>query len=198
MFYPAPIAQLIEQYMKLPTIGRKTATRLAFYTLEMSEEDVQEFAKALISVKKDLMYCSICGNLSTESICDICQDRSRSHKTILVVESSKDILPIENMREYQGLYHVLHGVLSPMDGTGPEDLNIKTLIQRLQQEPVQEVILAMNATVEGEATASYLSHLIKPSGIKVTRLAYGLAAGSDIEYADELTLSKAIEGRREL
>ncbi len=198
MFYPAPIAQLIEQYMKLPTIGRKTATRLAFYTLEMSEEDVQEFAKALISVKKDLMYCSICGNLSTESICDICQDQSRSHKTILVVESSKDILPIENMREYQGLYHVLHGVLSPMDGTGPEDLNIKTLIQRLQQEPVQEVILAMNATVEGEATASYLSHLIKPSGIKVTRLAYGLAAGSDIEYADELTLSKAIEGRREL
>lgn len=198
MFYPAPIAQLIEQYMKLPTIGRKTATRLAFYTLEMSEEDVQEFVKALISVKKDLMYCSICGNLSTESICDICQDQSRSHKTILVVESSKDILPIENMREYQGLYHVLHGVLSPMDGTGPEDLNIKTLIQRLQQEPVQEVILAMNATVEGEATASYLSHLIKPSGIKVTRLAYGLAAGSDIEYADELTLSKAIEGRREL
>lgn len=198
MFYPAPIAQLIEQYMKLPTIGRKTATRLAFYTLEMSEEDVQEFVKALISVKKDLMYCSICGNLSTESICDICQDQSRSHKTILVVESSKDILPIENMREYQGLYHVLHGVLSPMEGTGPEDLNIKTLIQRLQQEPVQEVILAMNATVEGEATASYLSHLIKPSGIKVTRLAYGLAAGSDIEYADELTLSKAIEGRREL
>ena len=198
MHYPAPIANLIESYMRLPGIGAKTAARLAFFTLDMREEDVNEFAKALISVKRDLNYCEVCGNISEEARCPICLDQTRDQKVILVVEESKDVMSMEKMREYRGLYHVLHGVLSPMDGTGPDDINIATLINRLHDETVQEVIIATNATTEGEATAMYLSRLIKPAGIKVTRLAHGLAIGSDIEYADELTLLKAVEGRREI
>ena len=198
MHYPEPIAKLVESYMKLPGIGQKTAVRLAFYTLDMKEEDVNAFAKALISVKRDLHFCSICGNITEEDPCEICQDKTRDRGTILVVEEPKDVMALEKMREYHGLYHVLHGVLSPMEGTGPEDINIAALIQRLHDDEVKEVIIATNATTEGEATAMYLSRLIKPAGIIVTRLAHGLSVGSDIEYADEVTLLKAVEGRREL
>ncbi|MTD41384.1 recombination protein RecR [Erwinia sp. CPCC 100877] len=198
MQYPEPIAKLVESYMKLPGIGQKTAVRLAFYTLDMKEEDVNAFAKALISVKRDLHFCSICGNITEEDPCDICQDKTRDRSIILVVEEPKDVMAMEKMREYHGLYHVLHGVLSPMEGTGPEDINIASLIQRLHDDEVKEVIIATNATTEGEATSMYLSRLIKPAGIKVTRLAHGLSVGSDIEYADEVTLLKAVEGRREL
>ncbi|EOH97324.1 recombination protein recR [Enterococcus moraviensis ATCC BAA-383] len=198
MHYPEPIAKLVESYMKLPGIGQKTAVRLAFYTLDMKEEDVNAFAKSLISVKRDLHFCSICGNITEEDPCEICQDKTRDRSIILVVEESKDVMAMEKMREYHGLYHVLHGVLSPMEGTGPEDINIASLIQRLHDDEVKEVIIATNATTEGEATAMYLSRLIKPAGIIVTRLAHGLSVGSDIEYADEVTLLKAVEGRREL
>lgn len=198
MHYPAPIAKLIESYMKLPGIGAKTATRLAFHTINMREVDVTDFAKSLISVKRDLHSCDICGNITDEAICDICRDTTRDGSLILVVEESKDVISMEKMREYHGLYHVLHGVLSPMEGTGPDDINITSLIKRLQDEKVKEVIIATNANTEGEATAMYLSRLIKPAGIKVTRLAHGLSVGSDIEYADEVTLLKAVEGRREM
>ncbi|MEG0254426.1 MAG: recombination mediator RecR [Vagococcus sp.] len=198
MHYPTPIAKLIESYMKLPGIGSKTATRLAFYTINMKEEDVTEFAKSLISVKRDLHYCSICGNITDEETCDVCRDPHRDKSTILVVEETKDVMSMEKMREYKGLYHVLNGVLSPMDGTGPDDLNIASLIKRLHADEVKEIIIATNATTDGEATAMYLSRLIKPAGIKVTRLAHGLSVGSDIEYADEVTLLKAVEGRTEL
>lgn len=198
MQYPEPIAKLIDSYTKLPGIGQKTATRLAFYTIDMKEEVVNEFAKSLLSVKRDLHFCSVCGNITEEDPCEICRDTTRDRSTILVVEEPKDVMALEKMREYHGLYHVLGGVLSPVEGTGPEDINIPALIKRLHDDTVQEVIIATNATTEGEATAMYLSRLIKPAGIKVTRLAHGLAVGSDIEYADEVTLLKAVEGRREL
>ena len=196
MQYPEPIAKLIDSYMKLPGIGQKTATRLAFYTIDMKDEVVN--AKSLLSVKRDLHFCSICGNITEEDPCEICRNLSRDRSVILVVEEPKDVMAMEKMREYHGLYHVLHGVLSPMEGTGPEDINISSLLQRLHDADVKEVIIATNATTEGEATAMYLSRLIKPAGIKVTRLAHGLSVGSDIEYADEVTLLKAVEGRREL
>ena len=198
MQYPEPIAKLIDSYMKLPGIGQKTATRLAFFTIDMKDEVVNEFAKSLLSVKRDLHFCSICGNITEEDPCEICKDPSRYRSIILVVEEPKDVMAMEKMREYHGLYHVLHGVLSPTEGTGPEDINISSLLQRLHNDEVKEVIIATNATTEGEATAMYLSRLIKPAGIKVTRLAHGLSVGSDIEYADEVTLLKAVEGRREL
>ena len=198
MQYPEPIARLMDSYMKLPGIGAKTAARLAFFSMEMPEEEVMNFANALISCKRDLTMCSVCGNITQEDPCEICQDASRDRTKILVVEDSRDVMSLERMKEYKGLYHVLHGVLSPMEGTGPDDINVASLIQRLQDPTVEEVIIATNATAEGEATAMYLSLLIKPAGIKVTRLAHGLAVGSDIEYADEMTLFKAIEGRREL
>jgi len=196
--YPEPISKLMESYMKLPGIGEKTASRLAFYTVTMREEDVTSFAKSLISVKRDLTYCSICGNMTESDPCEICRDKKRDQSKILVVEQSKDVLSMEKMSEYKGVYHVLHGILSPVEGTGPEDIAISELIKRLQSEEVKEVIIATNATAEGEATATYLSKLIKPSGIKVTRLAHGLSVGSDIEYADEVTLLKAVEGRTEM
>lgn len=198
MQYPEPIARLMDSYMKLPGIGAKTAARLAFFSMEMPEEEVMNFANALISCKRDLTMCSVCGNITQEDPCEICQDASRDRTKILVVEDSRDVMSLERMKEYKGLYHILHGVLSPMEGTGPDDINVASLIQRLQDPTVEEVIIATNATAEGEATAMYLSRLIKPAGIKVTRLAHGLAVGSDIEYADEMTLFKAIEGRREL
>ena len=196
MQYPEPIARLMDSYMKLPGIGAKTAARLAFFSMEMPEEEVMNFANALISCKRDLTMCSVCGNITQEDPCEICQDTSRDRTKILVVEDSRDVMSLERMKEYKGLYHVLHGVLSPMEGPGPDDINVASLIQRLQDPTVEEVIIATNATAEGEATAMYLSRLIKPAGIKVTRLAHGLAVGSDIEYADEMTLFKAIEGRR--
>ena len=198
MHYPEPIARLMDSFMKLPGIGAKTAARLAFFCMDMREEDVLTFANSLISCKRDLRMCSVCGNVTQEDPCEICADTTRDRTKILVVEDARDVMSMERMKEYKGLYHVLHGVLSPMEGTGPDDINITSLITRLQDPEVQEVIIATNATAEGEATAMYLSRLIKPAGIKVTRLAHGLAVGSDIEYADEMTLLRAIEGRREL
>ena len=196
--YPEPIAKLIESYAKLPGIGQKTATRLAFYTIGMSDDDVNQFAANLLSAKRDLHFCSICGNLTDTDPCNICSDESRDQTTIFVVEESKDVLAMEKIREYKGLYHVLHGTISPMNGVSPDDINVKTLITRLMDSRVAEVIIATNATSDGEATAMYLARMIKPAGIKVTRLARGLAVGSDIEYADEVTLSKAVENRQEI
>jgi len=198
MHYPEPIARLMDSFMKLPGIGAKTAARLAFFCMDMREEDVLNFANSLISCKRDLRMCSVCGNVTQEDPCEICADTTRDRTKILVVEDARDVMSMERMKEYKGLYHVLHGVLSPMEGTGPDDINVTSLITRLQNPEIQEVIIATNATAEGEATAMYLSRLIKPAGIKVTRLAHGLAVGSDIEYADEMTLFRAIEGRREL
>lgn len=197
-YYPEPIAKLIESYVKLPGIGQKTATRLAFYTIGMSDDDVNQFAANLLSAKRDLHFCSICGNLTDADPCNICSDESRDRTTIFVVEESKDVLAMEKIREYNGLYHVLHGTISPMNGVSPDDINVKTLIIRLMDSQVAEVIIATNATSDGEATAMYLARIIKPAGIKVTRLARGLAVGSDIEYADEVTLSKAVENRQEI
>ena len=199
MQYPEPIEKLIESYMKLPGIGSKNATRLAFFTIDMDEDDVTSFAKALISAKRDLHYCSICGNITEDDPCEICQDKSRDQSQLIVVEQPKDVMAFEKMKEFHGLYHVLHGVLSPTEGTTPDDLNIASLLKRLKDnEKIKEVILAMNATPEGEATAMYLARLIKPANIKVTRLAHGLAVGSVIEYADQMTLERAVKGRREM
>lgn len=198
MYYPEPIARLIESFSKLTGIGQKTATRLAFYTIDMEDQDVNEFAKNLLSAKRDLSFCSICGNLTESDPCAICTDPTRDRTTILVVEESKDVLAMEKIREYRGLYHVLHGTISPMNGISPDEINVKTLITRLMDSEVKEVIIATNATSDGEATAMYLARMIKPAGIKVTRLARGLAVGSDIEYADEITLSKAVENRLEI
>lgn len=198
MQYPAPIAKLINSFTKLPGIGAKSAARHAFYVLDMNEADVLEFAQNLINAKRDLTHCSICGNITDSDPCPICSDKNRDQSTILVVEQSKDVAALEKVQDYRGLYHVLHGVLSPIEGTGPEDINISSLLKRLQNEEVKEVIVATNANVEGEATATYLSRLIKPAEIKVSRLAHGLSVGSDIEYADEITLLKAVEGRTEI
>ncbi|MVF15410.1 recombination mediator RecR [Fructilactobacillus sanfranciscensis] len=199
MQYPEPVAKLIDSYMHLPGIGKKTATRLAFYTIDMNKDDVLNFAEALTDTKEKLKFCSICGNITENDPCDICADPNRDQSKILVVEQPKDVATMEKMKDYKGLYHVLHGVLSPMEGKGPDDINISSLIQCLQKnEAIQEVIVATNATPEGDATAMYLARLLKPAGIKVTRLARGLSVGSDIEYADEMTLFKAVEGRTEM
>lgn len=198
MLYPTPIAKLIDSFTKLPGIGIKTATRLAFYTIGMSDEDVNEFAKNLLAAKRELIYCSVCGNLTDEDPCNICTNQTRDHSVILVVEDSKDVSAMEKIQEYHGLYHVLHGLISPMNGVGPDDINLKSLITRLMDSEVNEVIIATNATADGEATSMYISRVLKPAGIKVTRLARGLAVGSDIEYADEVTLLRAIENRTEL
>ncbi|KGR89675.1 recombinase RecR [Ureibacillus massiliensis 4400831 = CIP 108448 = CCUG 49529] len=198
MYYPEPISKLIDSFMKLPGIGPKTAARLAFFVLTMKEDTVSTFAKALIDAKRNLTYCSVCGHITDVDPCQICSDKQRDVSTICVVQDPKDVIAMEKMRDYHGLYHVLHGAISPMDGIGPEDINVAALITRLQDERVQELILATNPTIEGEATAMYISRLVKPSGIKTTRIAHGLPVGGDLEYADEVTLSKAIEGRREL
>ncbi|WP_239253639.1 recombination mediator RecR [Listeria ilorinensis] len=198
MHYPEPITRLMDSFMKLPGIGPKSAARLAFYVLDMKEDDVLDFAKALVDAKRNLSFCSVCGHITDKDPCYICSDTSRDQSVICVVEEPKDVIAMEKMRDYHGLYHVLHGTISPMDGIGPEDINIPDLIKRLQNEEVEEVILATNPNVEGEATAMYISRLVKPSGIKVTRIAHGLPVGGDLEYADEVTLSKALEGRREV
>ncbi|WP_128895510.1 recombination mediator RecR [Longirhabdus pacifica] len=198
MYYPEPIAKLIDAFSRLPGIGEKTAARLAFHTLRMKEEDVIDFAKALVNVKRHLHYCTHCFHITDVDPCNICQDKSRDVTTICVVQDPKDLIAMERTREYEGLYHVLHGAISPMEGIGPEELRIKELLQRINNDKVQELILATNPNIEGEATAMYLSKLMKPFEIKVTRIAHGLPVGGDLEYADEVTLSKAMEGRREL
>ncbi|MDM5231156.1 recombination mediator RecR [Lysinibacillus pakistanensis] len=198
MYYPEPISKLIDSFMKLPGIGPKTAARLAFFVLTMKEDDVLSFSKALIDAKRNLSYCSVCGNITDIDPCHICTDKQRNHSIICVVQDTKDVIAMEKMRDYNGMYHVLQGAISPMDGIGPEDINVASLLVRLQDETVQELILATNSTIEGEATAMYISRLVKPSGIRTTRIAHGLPVGGDLEYADEVTLSKAMEGRREL
>ncbi|HAA6135267.1 TPA_asm: recombination protein RecR [Listeria monocytogenes] len=198
MHYPEPITKLIDSFMKLPGIGPKSAARLAFYVLDMKEDDVLDFAKALVDAKRNLSFCSVCGHITDKDPCYICADTSRDRSVICVVQESKDVIAMEKMRDFHGIYHVLHGTISPMDGIGPEDINIPDLLKRLQDDTIEEVILATNPNVEGEATAMYISRLLKPSGIKVTRIAHGLPVGGDLEYADEVTLSKAMEGRREV
>ena len=198
MHYPEPISKLMESFMKLPGIGPKTAARLAFFVLGMKEDTVLDFAKALVDAKRNLSFCSVCGHSTDVDPCHICQDQKRDRTTICVVQDPKDVIAMEKMRDYTGLYHVLQGAISPMEGIGPEDINVPSLLKRLQDEQVDELILATNPTIEGEATAMYISRLVRPSGIKTTRIAHGLPVGGDLEYADEVTLSKALEGRREL
>ncbi|WP_040928874.1 recombination mediator RecR [Nosocomiicoccus massiliensis] len=198
MYYPEPISKLIDSFMKLPGIGPKTAQRLAFYVLNMKETDVVDFSKSLMDVKRELQYCSVCGHITDEDPCYICRDKNRDRSMICVVQDTKDVIAMEKMREYNGLYHVLHGAISPMDGIGPEDINVPGLIERLKDENVKELILATNPNIEGETTAMYITRLVKPIGIKTTRLAQGLSIGGDLEYADEVTLSRAIEYRTEI
>ena len=197
-YYAKPLSKLINELSKLPGIGGKTAQRLAFHILSMDDRDALALSDAIRTAKSSMRYCSVCGNLTDEDPCAICSDESRDISTICVVESSKDVIAMEKIREYRGYYHVLHGAISPMDGIGPEDINLKSLIERLRDERIKEVIIATNPNIEGEATAMYIARLIKPAGIKVTRIAHGIPVGGDLEYADEVTLLKAMEGRREL
>ena len=196
--YPKPLAKLIGELAKLPGIGYKTAQRLAFHILSLEDNEAGELALAITDAKREMKYCSVCGNLTDQDPCVICSDPPRNTDVICVVESPKDVAAMERIREFDGLYHVLHGVISPMDGIGPDDINLKSLITRLQQNDVKELIIATNPNIEGEPTAMYIARLIKPAGIKVTRIAHGLPVGGDLEYADEVTLLKAMEGRREL
>ncbi|MBR5641665.1 MAG: recombination protein RecR [Firmicutes bacterium] len=197
-YYAKPLSKLIAELNKLPGIGGKSAQRLAFHILSLPEEEVKQLADTLVEAKTKMHYCSVCGNLTDEDPCPICADSARDRKTVCVVESPRDVSAMERIREYNGLYHVLHGSISPMDGIGPDDINLRSLIVRLQENDIDEVILATNPNIEGEATAMYIARLIKPAGIKVTRIAHGIPVGGDLEYADEVTLSKAMEGRREL
>ncbi|MGN1352088.1 MAG: recombination mediator RecR [Clostridia bacterium] len=197
-YYSPSIENLIENFEKLPSIGHKTAVRLAFHMLDASEERVNEFISSIINAKKNLKFCSICFNISDTDPCEICSNPKRDSSIICVVEDVRDILAMERTNEFNGVYHVLHGSISPMNGVGPDDIKIKELLTRLTSGNIKEVILATNPRVEGEATAIYLSKLIKPLGIKVTRIAHGIPVGGDLEYTDEITLSKALEGRREL
>lgn len=194
----APLTDLINQFSRLPGIGKKTAQRLAFSILEQPPERAQEFAKALVTAKEKIHFCKECQALTDLEVCNICNDITRNHSLICVVEEPRDVLAFERTREYNGVYHVLHGVISPLDGIGPEQLKIKELMSRLSSNEVTEIIMATNPTVEGEATASYISRLVKPMSIKVTRLAYGIPVGGDLEYADEYTLARALEGRKEI
>ncbi len=196
--YALPIANLIDQLSRLPGIGRKTAQRLAFYILEMEDLQVEKLSESIVDAKENIRLCSICCNLTDIDPCSICSNDTRDRSIICVVEGAKDIIAMERSREYKGGYHVLHGVISPMDNIGPNDIRVKELLARLGDGLVKEVILATNPTVEGEATALYLSRLIKPLNIKVTRIAHGIPVGGDLEYFDEVTLSKAMENRREI
>ena len=195
MSSPLPLEKLIDQFRKLPSIGQKSATRLAYYVLSMSREEAEEFANAIINAKSSITRCSVCQNLSAGEVCNICYDETRE-RVICVVEDPKAVNAIESTKEFKGLYHVLHGVLSPIDGIGPDQLTIKELLARI--DGIKEVIIATNPSVEGEATAIYLSKLLKPFGVKITRLAYGIPVGASLEYTDSVTLSRAIEGRREI
>lgn len=196
--YSPSIEKLIESFERLPSIGHKTAARLAFYILNCSEEETNEFISSIVNAKKNLRYCSTCYNISDTDPCPICSNSKRRKDIICVVEDVRDVVAMEKTHEFRGVYHVLHGSISPMNGIGPDDIKIKELLSRLMGGEVKEVILATNPRVEGEATAIYLSKLIKPLGIKVTRIAHGIPVGGDLEYTDEITLSKALEGRREI
>lgn len=191
-----PIGRLINEFSKLPGVGAKTAQRFAYKVINMTEEEAQNFAEAIINAKKKVHYCTICGNFSEDEVCDVC--KTRSAETICVVKEPKDVIAIEKLNEFNGVYHVLHGTISPLDGVGPDDINIKGLLERIKGGNVKEVIMATNPDVEGEATAMYISGLIKPFGIKVTRLAHGIPIGTDLEYADEVSLARAFVDRKTL
>ncbi|MCI6276562.1 MAG: recombination mediator RecR [Clostridium sp.] len=196
-FYPVAIEKLIEEFAKLPSIGYKTAQRLTLHVLNLPKEEVEGFAHALMQARGTIKYCSICGNYTEQDPCPLCGNPNRDKSTICVVEQPKDIMSVEKVKEYNGVYHVLHGNISPMAGRGPSDIKIKELITRMNGS-VKEVIVATNPTIEGEATAMYISKILKPLGVKVTRIAHGIPVGGDLEYADEVTLSKALEGRKEI
>ena len=196
-YYSSQISQLVEQLASLPGIGAKTAQRLAFHILNMPQDHVDALASAIVSAKKNVKYCKCCYNLTDQEICPICSDTSRDHKTIMVVENTRDLVAYEKTGKYSGVYHVLHGAISPMLGIGPNDIRLKELMVRLEKD-VDEVIIATNSSLEGETTAMYISKLIKPTGIKVTRIASGVPVGGDLEYIDEVTLLRALQGRTEL
>ena len=196
-FYPIAIEKLIEEFAKLPGIGYKTAQRLTLHVLNLPDEEVREFAEALVKARGTIKYCSVCGNFTDKDPCAVCSNPNRDKTLICVVEQPKDIISIEKVKEFNGVYHVLHGNISPMAGRGPEDIKLKELIRRINGE-VAEVIVATNPNIEGEATAMYISKILKPLGAKVTRIAHGIPVGGDLEYADEVTLSKALEGRVEI
>lgn len=196
--YSDALGNLVDQLAKLPGIGRKSAQRLAFHILKQSDEEAQLLADAIMTAKSKIHYCSLCYNLTDKELCPICSNPERDQSIICVVEDARDVIALERSNQFHGLYHVLHGAISPMDGVGPDQLKIKELLQRLQQHPAEEIIIATNTSIEGEATAMYLSNLLKPLGIKVTRIAQGLPVGGDIQYADEVTLARAFEGRWEI
>lgn len=196
--YSPSIEKLIESFEKLPSIGHKTAIRLAFHMLDLNEEETNEFIKSITDAKSKLKYCSKCFNIADSDPCPICSNPKRDQSTICVVEDVRDIIAMERTNEFKGVYHVLHGTISPMNGIGPEDIKIKELLDRIRDNDIKEIIIATNPRVEGEATSIYLSKLIKPLGIKVTRIAHGIPVGGDLEYTDEVTLMKAMEGRREI
>ena len=196
--YTGPISRLIEEFSKLPGVGRKTAQRLAFHVINMNTNDVESLSKAIIDAKREIRYCSICCNITDTDPCSMCSNKNRDSSVICVVVDPRVVAAMERTREFKGKYHVLNGVISPMDGIGPDMIKIKELIVRLGNEDVKELIMATNPTIEGEATAMYIARLVKPMGIKVTRIAHGLPVGGDLEYADEVTITKALEGRREI
>ena len=197
-YHVAPLEALVDKFESLQGIGHKSAQRAAYQILDMSEEEALSFADAIVNAKKKICYCKVCCNLTDSELCPVCRDTARDRSTICVVEDPRDVIALERTNEFNISYHVLHGAISPLGGIGPDQLKIKELLSRVNTETINEVIMATNPTVEGEATAMYISRLLKPLGIKVTRLAYGIPVGGDLEYADEVTLARAIEGRREL
>lgn len=197
-YFAAPLQNLIEEFEKLPGIGSKTAQRLAFFVLNQPMEKAQKFADAIVSAKKNLCYCRDCRNLSDKEVCSICDNKTRDHSVICVVENPRDVIQIERTNEFKGVYHVLHGAISPMDNIGPDDITIKELMTRISGGNIKEVIMATNPNLEGETTAMYISKLVKPFGVNVTRIAHGVPVGGELEFADEVTLSKALKGRVEI
>ncbi|MBC3797190.1 recombination protein RecR [Acetobacterium paludosum] len=197
-YYPQTLERLVLELGKLPGIGEKTAQRLAFHIINLSDEEILSLSEAIVSAKQKIVLCKKCFNITDKEICDICENPKRDQETICVVQNSRDIFAVEKTREYNGLYHVLHGAISPLDGIGPQDIKARELLLRIGENDIKEVIMATNATVEGEATAMYLGNLISPLGVKVTRLAKGIPIGADLEYTDEITLIKAFEGRSEI
>ncbi len=196
--FAEPLARLIQELKRLPGIGQKSAQRIAFHVLRVPREDAERLSQAVVDVKDKLGICAVCNNISDAEVCNYCRDTHRDHTVICVIEEPHNILPIETTRQFEGVYHVLHGSISPLRGIGPEQLRIKSLLDRIQSSEIQEIILATNPTIEGEATAVYLSRLLKPLGLKVTRIAMGIPVGSDLEFADEVTMTKSLENRREM
>ncbi len=197
-YFPAALERLTEEFAQLPGIGSKSAQRLAFYTLSMSQEDAERFAQTIVEAKRTVHTCPVCQNLTDRDLCPVCEDEERDHSLICVVAEPKDVIAMERAREFTGVYHVLHGVISPLNHVGPDDIRIRELLLRVQKGNVREVIMATNPDTEGEATAMYISRLLRPLEVRVTRLAYGIPVGSQLEYADEVTLLRALEGRQEL